>query len=109
MKGGDSVRAKPSSERDFDKYLTRIGATTRDRLKWAIRTVNAYRKAHGENWSPGDWDNVCLELAVFAGIGKALPGYGGIERKAGVIIHPLQNEAKGILESFQQMFDDMAQ
>jgi len=90
--------------------MPRVGITTKDRLAWVTRTVNAYRQDQGESWSPGDWENARLELAVFTGIGKnLLPGHRGIMSGDGEISRPSQGEAKVILESFQRMFEDAVQ
>jgi hypothetical protein len=87
------------------KYLPRVGTKTKDRLKWVLQKVADYRRDSGADWSPGDWENACLEIAVFTGI-KNLPGHGGIPMTDGKIDHPSQNEAKTILIIFQGMIED---
>ena len=91
----------------FDIYLARVGATPAAQLAWVFRWLNVYRTHQGADWSPGDWDNVSRELAVFSGYGKALPGWGGVGCDHGEIVErPSPKEVKTILASFQQMVDD---
>ena len=75
-------------QKALNKYLPRVGITKKDRLRWAMQKVDAYRQDQGKGWSPGDWENAYLELAVFCGIGKLLPGHRGIKAKDGEILRP---------------------
>jgi hypothetical protein len=91
----------------FDKYLARVGATPAAQLAWVFRVLNLYRAHQGTDWLPGDWDNVSRELVVFAGYGKALLGWGGVQLDHGEIVErPSPKEVRTILASFQQMVED---
>ena len=91
----------------LDQYLNRVGVAPLHRLKWTLGIVNRFRESHGGNWSPGDWDNARLELAVFAGIGITMPGWGGIPLVEGSISEqPSLDEAKAALTHMQRMVEN---
>lgn len=91
----------------FEKYLARVGVTPKARLEWVFRMLNQYRRQQGEDWLPGDWDNASRELAVFAGIGDTLHGWGGVALEDGEIVErPDPNEVKAILCDFHQLVED---
>jgi hypothetical protein len=99
------MKARPTTPQ-LDRYLSRVGVKPVHRLQWALGIVNRFRENQGADWSPGDWDNACLELAVFAGIGKSMPGWGGIPLVKGSISErPSIDEAKVALEHVQRMVE----
>ena len=90
----------------LDHYLNRVGVRPLDRLRWALSIVNRFRLVQGTDWSPGDWDNTRLELAVFAGVCESLPGWGGVPLVAGKISErPSSDEAKTALEQMQHLVE----
>jgi hypothetical protein len=96
--------SRTSNTSQLDRYLNRVGVKPVHRLKWALGIVNRFRGQHGINWSPGDWDNACLELAVFASIGDSLPGWGGTV-EGSISERPSIEEAEAALERMAQMVE----
>ena len=50
----------------FEFILPRIGETKKERLAWVVRVV----QREPRELIPGDWDNLRLELAAFAGLSR---------------------------------------
>jgi hypothetical protein len=96
--------AKPVT--DFDKYLNRVGRSSKEQWKWLLRVVNDYRKDKGESWLPGEWDIVCGELAAFTLGDRSLPGYGAMTMTKGKFDNPpKQADAKEILDTVLKLVD----
>jgi len=91
----------------FDKYLARVGYTPAARLAWLFRVLNEFRLHQGANWLPGDLDNLSRELAFFAGIGHALPGWGDVPFLDGEITpRPSIKEVQALLASCHQLVEE---
>jgi hypothetical protein len=101
MRKNRMQRQWPEGDRAFSLYYERVGRTPREHLRWALALVD--RPGGWKAFTPGDKDNLRLELATFAGKNAELPGYGGITGSAGKVDTPTDEVAQQILEAFDNM------
>jgi hypothetical protein len=82
----------------------RVGTTPRERLAWAVRAVQRSRKEQ----TPGDWDNLCTELAEFAsedGMIRSALDWGGAAEKRKEWGQPNREEALAMLTRMGEMIE----
>ncbi len=83
----------------------RIGVTPRDRLAWAVRIVQTPQRG----MTPGDWENLRLELEAFALNIPHMRGFdfyaSGVSIRSSGVGQPTQEEAKKTLERMGPMIE----
>lgn len=80
-------------ERDLEEYVSRrIGTAPRDRLAWVVRIV----QQNPTEWTPGDRENLKLELAGF---------YHSESRAQGMPYYPADDEVKETLQAFRKAIE----
>lgn len=91
------MRKQDRFREEWSATLDRVGWTPKERLAWAVRTVQAPRRA----LTPGDRDNLRRDLGVFASGG---PKGGGAEWSAEEgIAGPPEGEVRSILEDLARI------
>lgn len=103
------ARKTSASDNEYDRYLARVGHSSRDRWTWFLDVVNRYRRDQGSSWLAGEWEDLRGCLAVFSTGERSLPGYGAITTTGGILDEkPSVAEIKEVLVACVKILDCVA-